>query len=75
MKLISKGLIAAALLAGVGITMRASSHREALAAQRRLRGRRDDQPTEKGGDEQKGSQHGKTRCGDGRRQYCIAEIR
>ena len=31
MKLISKGLIAATLLAGVGITMRASSHREALA--------------------------------------------
>src|ERR1051325_4659915 len=31
MKLISKGIIAAALLAGVGMTMRASSHREALA--------------------------------------------
>jgi len=31
MKLISKGLIAATLLAGVGMTMRASSHREALA--------------------------------------------
>jgi hypothetical protein len=31
MKLISKGLIAATLLAGIGVTMRASSHREALA--------------------------------------------
>jgi len=31
MKLISKGIIAVALLAGVGMTMRASSHREALA--------------------------------------------
>src|SRR5712671_5572049 len=31
MKLISKGLIAATLLAGIGMTMRASSHREALA--------------------------------------------
>ena len=31
MKLISKGLITATLLAGVGMTMRASSHREALA--------------------------------------------
>jgi len=31
MKLISKGLVAAALLAGAGFTMRASSHREALA--------------------------------------------
>jgi len=31
MKLISKGLIVATLLAGVGMTMRASSHREALA--------------------------------------------
>jgi hypothetical protein len=31
MKLISKGLIAATVLAGVGMTMRASSHREALA--------------------------------------------
>jgi len=31
MKLISKGLIAATLLAGIGVTVRASSHREALA--------------------------------------------